>query len=231
MIKIPTMEEMLGAGMHFGHRTSKWHPKMAPYIFGARNGVHIIDLSKTQAMMLKALEYMQTLTKEGKVILFVATKSQAKKSLEAMASEAGVPYVSGKWLGGLMTNYGHIRKSIRKYMDLLEKKESGKLLKYTKKERVGFDREIDRLKGKVGGLVTLNKLPDAIFVWDLKKERTAVEEAVKTNIPIIAICDTNVNPKNIQYIIPSNDDATKAIKLVFNTIKDAILQAKAEIKK
>lgn len=231
MTKIPSIEEMLKAGMHFGHQKSKWHPKMAPFIFTDRKGVHIIDLTKSQKMLEEALEFMKNLAKESKVILFVGTKSQVKVPMTKMAKEINMPYVTGKWLGGLLTNFGTIKKSIKKYVDLLEKKNSGKLDKYTKKERLEFDREISRLDVKVGGLVNLNKIPDAIFVWDLKKEATAIAEAVKKNIPIVAICDTNVNPKDVKYIIPSNDDATKTIKLVLGLIKEAILEGKAEIKK
>ena len=220
MVKLPTLEEMLKAGMHFGHQTSKWHPKMEQYIFTSRKGVYIIDLTKTRKMMETTIEFMKKLSAEGKTILFVGTKNQVKKPMQAMAEEIKMPYVIGKWLGGSLTNFAIIKKSIKKYTDLIEKKETGKLDKYTKKERLNFDREIKKLEMKVGGLVNLKKLPDAVFIWDLKKEKTAVEESIKKNIPIIAVCDTNVNPELANYVIPSNDDATKTVKLLLNTIKE-----------
>lgn len=225
-MKISSIEEMLKCGMHFGHQTSKWHPKMEPFIFSSRKGIYIIDLQKTQKMLEVALNFMKKLASEGKIILFIGTKNQVKKPIKAVAEETGMPYVVDKWLGGCLTNFLIIKKLIRKYQDLLNKKQSGKLDKYTKKERLNFDKEIEKLKLKVGGLVNLNRLPDVLFVWDIKKEKTAIVEAKKKNIPIIAICDTNVNPENINYIIPSNDDATKAVKLILNLVKEAIVEGK-----
>lgn len=227
-MKIPTIEEMLKSGMHFGHRTSKWHPKMEPFIFTSRRGVHIIDLTKTQKMLVDALGYLKKSASEGKVILLVGTKIQVKKTLKKVAEEAGVPYVSERWLGGFLTNFSVIRNLIRKYKDLTEKRSTGKLDKYTKKERLDFDREISKLETNVGGLVSLTKVPDVIFIWDVKKEKTAFAEAKKKNIPVIAVCDTNVNPDGIDYIIPANDDATKGIKLVLGLVKDAIVEGKTE---
>jgi len=229
MIKLPTIEEMLKAGMHFGHRTSKWHPKMEPFIFTSRNGVHVIDLTKSQKMLGQALELIKKLAGENKLILFVGTKTQVKKPLKKMCEETNMPYVSEKWMGGTMTNFAIIRKLIKKYKDLLDNKSAGKLEKYTKKEKLEFDREILSLETKVGGLVNLNRLPDIIFIWDIKNEKTAMAEARKKNIPIIAICDTNVNPTEVNYIIPSNDDATKTIKLVLNLIKEAITEGKTKV--
>lgn len=230
MVKLPTIEEMLKAGMHFGHRTSKWHPKMAPFIFGARNGVHIIDLVKSKSYLEKSLEYMKQAAAEDKTILFVGTKSQVKGPLKEMSLEVGMPYVSEKWMGGLLTNFPVVKKLIKKYKDLMEGKNSGKFAKYTKKEQLNFDREIVKLETKVGGLVNLVKLPDIVFVWDIREEKNAILEAKKKNIPVVAICDTNVNPDNVNYIIPSNDDATKTIKMLLNTIKDAVLEGKKEKK-
>lgn len=226
MSNIPTIEQMLKAGMHFGHKTSKWYPKMEPYIFGARNGVHIIDLVKSRKMLEDAINFIQKNIKEGKTVLFVGTKSQVKKTLYGVAEEIKVPYVTGKWMGGCITNFDVIRKMISKYNSLLTDKKLGKFEKYTKKEKLDIDRTINKLEAKVGGLVGMTKIPDAIFVWDIKKEATAVAEANKKNIPVIAICDTNVNPSSIKYVIPSNDDATKTVKLILNTIKEAVLEAK-----
>jgi len=227
MAKIPTIEEMLKAGMHFGHRTSKWHPKMEPFIFTQRNGVYIIDLIKSRKMLESALEFIKKFASEGKTILFVGTKMQAKKTIKNLALETGMPYVSEKWMGGCLTNFLVIKKLIKKYNDLLADKNEGKLNKYTKKERLDFDKEMEKLEIKVGGLVNMNKLPDAIFIWDIKTENTAATEAKKKNIPTIAVCDTNVNPTGINYVIPANDDATKTIRLLLNTVKEAIKEGKS----
>ncbi len=227
MTTIPTIEEMLKAGMHFGHRTSKWHPKMEPFIFTQRNGVHIIDLRKTHKMLATALEFMKKMSVEGKTILFVGTKTQAKLPMKKLATEIGQPYITGKWIGGLLTNFSVIKRLIKKYVDLMEKKKGGQLKKYTKKEQLDFDREITKLEEKVGGLTELKKLPDALFVWDIKVEKNAVLEAKTKNIPVIAVCDTNVNPLNVKYVIPSNDDATKTIKLVLNLVKETLMEGKA----
>ncbi len=226
-MKTPTIEEMLKAGMHFGHRTSKWHPKMEPFIFTARKGIHIIDLTKTRELLTQALDYIKQSVSQGKVILLVGTKIQVKKTIKQVALDTGVPYISERWLGGFLTNFLVIKNLIRKYKDLLEKRQTGKLDKYTKKERLDFDREISKLETNVGGLVSLTKLPDVIFIWDIKKEKTALTEAKKKNIPVIAICDTNVDCSGVSYIIPANDDATKTIMLVMNLIKEAIEEGKA----
>lgn len=226
MTKIPSIEKMLKAGMHFGHQTSRWHPKMEPFIFCARNGVYIIDLVKSQAKLQEALEFLKKLSSEGKTILFVGTKNQVKEQIKSVAIDTEMAYVSEKWLGGTLTNFTVIKKLTRKFQDLTNKKKDGELEKYAKKERLDFDKKIDKLNLKVGGLVRLNKLPDALFVWDIKKEKTAIKEAKNKNIPIIAICDTNVNPSNINYIIPANDDATKTIKLVLECVKVAIIEGK-----
>ena len=220
------MEDMLEAGMHFGHSTQRWHPKMKPYIFGARKGIYIIDLGKTQKAMESALNFMENLVHESKTILFVGTKNQAKKQMKEMSLAIDMPYISEKWMGGLLTNFVVFKKMIKKYKDLLEEKKLGKLDRYTKKERLDLDKEMERLEKKVGGLVNLNKLPDALFVWDIKKEKTAIAEAKCKNVPIIATCDTNVNPALVNYPIPCNDDATKAVNLVLNCIKENILEAK-----
>lgn len=231
MISLPKIEDMLKSGMHFGHRTNRWHPKMEQYIFGSKNGIYVIDLRKSREKLKEALEFMSKLVAENKSILFVGTKSQVSEPLKKMAIEAGQAYVVGKWLGGFITNFTVIKKSVKKYTDLIEKKESGKLDKYTKKERLDFDREIKKLETRVAGLVSLNKLPDALFVWDIKEEETAIREAQQKNIPIIAICDTNVNPEEVTYPIPANDDSTKTIALVLDSIKETILSAKKEASK
>jgi small subunit ribosomal protein S2 len=226
MVKIPLMEDMLKAGMHFGHRTNRWHPKMKQFIFTSKNGIYIIDLKKTQEKLAEALEFMIKLISEGKSVLFVGTKNQVAGPLKKLAEEISQPYIVGKWLGGYLTNFLVVKKSVKKYLDLIEKREAGKLDKYTKKERLEFDREIKKLEMRVGGLASLNKLPDALFVWDIKEEETAVREAQQKNIPIIAICDTNVNPEEVTYPIPANDDSTKTIKLIIDSIRDSVLESR-----
>jgi len=223
MIKIPQLEDMLKAGMHFGHRTNRWHPKMKPFIFTSKNGVYIINLKKTQEKLQEALEFMVKIIAEGKSVLFVGTKNQVSEPLKKMALAINQPYIVGKWLGGYLTNFAVVKKSVKKYLDLIEKRDSGKLEKYTKKERLNFDREIKKLEMRVGGLASLNKLPDALFIWDIKEEETAMKEAQQKNIPIIAICDTNVDPTPINYPIPANDDAIKTIKLILDAVKETIL--------
>jgi small subunit ribosomal protein S2 len=231
MVKLPTMEEMLKAGMHFGHKTSRWHPKAASFIFGERNGVHIIDLEKSRQMLGHALEHITKSVKEGKIILFVGTKTQVKNRLKNICVEIGMPYISEKWPGGCITNFVAIKKSIKRYNDILEMKKTDKLAKYTKKEKLEFDREAAKLETRIGGLAKISKVPDIIFIWDIKKEKTAVKEALKKNIPIIAVCDTNTNPEVVDYVIPSNDDATKAIKLVLGLVKEAVEEGKGGDKK
>ena len=226
MAKTPTIEEMLKAGMHFGHRTSKWHPKMEQYIFTARNGVHIIDLLKSKKLLEDACKVIEDLTTQGKTILFIGTKMQVKRPLKALAEETGMYHVTEKWMGGTITNFTIIKQLINKYKRYVEDKKTGGLEKYTKKERLELDRDMEKLEKKVGGLTSMNRLPDALFVWDIKKEKTAIQEAVKRNIPIIAVCDTNTNPKFITHVIPSNDDATKTIKLVLAAIKTSIKAGK-----
>lgn len=230
MIKTPSLEEMLKAGAHFGHRTNRWHPKMKQYIFTSKNGIYIIDLKKTQEKLAEALEFMDKLVSEGKSILFVGTKNQVSEPMKKMAIAAGQPYIVGKWLGGYLTNFLIVKKSVKKYLDLIEKRDGGKLEKYTKKERLNFDREIKKLELRVGGLANLIKLPDALFIWDIKEEETAVKEARQKNIPIIAVCDTNVNPEEVNYPIPANDDATKTIQLILDSIEDTLVAAKKNLK-
>lgn len=230
MIKIPQLEDMLKAGMHFGHRTNRWHPEMKKFIFTSKNGIYIIDLKKTQEQMQAALEFMSKLVSEGKSILFVGTKSQVSEPLKKMAQEISQPYIVGKWLGGYLTNFAMVKKSVKKYLDLIEKKETGKLEKYTKKERLDFDREIKKLEMRVGGLTSLNKLPDALFVWDIKEEETSIKEAQQKNIPIIAVCDTNVNPDEVTYPIPANDDSTKTIKVILASIRENLLASRQNSK-
>lgn len=231
MTKVPTILELLEAGAHFGHQISRWHPKMQPYIFGERNGVHIIDLEKT----IKKLEEAQTFIKQtvarGGAILFLGTKKQVHEVIEREAKRCGMPYISNRWIGGYLTNFSNVIKLVRRYKDLVQKRDSGQLEKYTKKERLNFEKEIAKLETEIFGVKDLERIPDAIFVWDVRKEKTAILEAHNKKVPIIGICDTNVNPEGIEYVIPVNDDATKTIDLIIKYIADCIIDAKTDAEK
>lgn len=231
MPKIPTLLDMLKAGVHFGHRTSRWHPKMAPYIFGVRGGVHIIDIEKTQAELEKTLHYVEELTARGGNIIFISTKGQLHNLVEKYAKEAGVPYVNTRWLGGTFTNFAEIEKLIKNYLDLKDKREKGELKKYTKLEQLQFDRKIEELEEKIGGISELKKLPNAVFVLDIRHDKTAVMEALKTGMKIIGVCDTNVNPSRVDYVIPANDDSVQSLTMITRLVAEAarigIARAKA----
>jgi len=225
---IPDLLTMLKSGVHFGHKVSKRHPKMEPYIFGAKNGFHIIDIEKTQIKLQEALEFVKKVVSNGGTILFLGTKKQAQSIIAKSAGDCGVPYIIERWLGGTFTNFSAISKVIAKYNSLKEKRSKGELNKYTKKERLEFDREIEKLEKTVGGIAALNRVPDAVFVCDVKKEKTAVREAIKKNIPVVAITDTNTNPENVNYPIPANDDAVKSIELIVGLVAEAVKEGQKE---
>lgn len=218
---IPTLEAMLQAGVHFGHQVSRWHPKMKEFIFTQRNGVHIIDLEKTQQQLEAVLPVVEEMTKAGKKILFVSTKAQAKDIVKEAAIAAGQPYLVDRWVGGLLTNFPEIKKLIKKYLSLKEQKESGELERYTKKEQLDIEREMEKMESMIGGLVDLNGLPDAVFLPAFQREKTAFIEANKMGVPIIAVCDTNANPVKADYVIPANDDAVNAIRMMVGLVGDA----------
>ncbi len=221
MVKIPTLEELLQAGAHFGHKTSKWHPKMKPFIFEERQGIHIIDLEKTQKALEQALNFAKKTTARGGVVLFVGTKKQAASLVSAKATEAEMPYVNKRWLGGILTNFAVINQVIRKYKDLKRKQEKGELAKYTKLEQLKFSEQIKKLEDNVGGIKNLLKIPEAVFILDIKKDKTALDEAQRRGVKIMALCDTNVNPKGVDYVIPCNDDAVKALDLMVTAMAGA----------
>ncbi len=230
MPKIPTMEELLKAGVHFGHRVSRWHPNMKQYIHGERNGVHIIDLEKTVAALEKILKMLTDVAGRGGKILLLGTKAQTAKYVKEAAESCGMPYVNGRWLGGTLTNFSEIHKLIKRLRDLKRRKETGDLRKYTKREQLMFDREIDELEGKIGGISMLDAVPNVVVVFDVRNEMTAVREARRQGIPIVALTDTNINPKKVDYPIPSNDDAVKSIALMASLISDAIKEGKKDVK-
>lgn len=220
--------EMLQAGVHFGHRPSKKHPKMDRFVFGTKNGISIIDLERTKEQLEAILPIVQEMAAAGKTILFLGTKSQAKALMKAAAERVDMPYITERWLGGLLTNFGHVGRLMKKLTQLKQERDQGVWAeRYTKKEQLEFEREIERLLRLVGGIETMTKLPDALFVVDCKKEKTAVREANRIRIPIIALVDTNVDPEKIDYPIPANDDGIKSITYIVNQITAAIEQGKA----
>ncbi|HBO99910.1 MAG: 30S ribosomal protein S2 [Candidatus Uhrbacteria bacterium GW2011_GWF2_41_16] len=231
MPTIPKLEDMLKAGIHFGHQSSRWHPRMEPYIFTERGGIHIINLEKTQEMLSKALDILKGIASRGGVIMCVGTKRQAQEILKTEMEACGMPYVNQRWLGGTLTNFAEIRKLIRRYKMLKDQQAKGELKKYTKKEQLMFAREIEELDKKVGGIQTIDRLPDALFIVDIKTEKTALEEAIVTGIPVIALCDTNVNPDDVQYPIPANDDAVKSIQMMLHLVSEAIQEGKNQKQK
>jgi len=221
-----TMKELLEAGVHFGHQVRRWNPKMKEYIFGERNGIYIIDLQKTQKMFREALQYVTNAIAEdrGKTMLFVGTKRQAQDAVREEAERAGQFYVNQRWLGGLLTNFQTVQKSIKRLKDLEAMQTDGRYEKLTKKERIKLDRERQGLEKTLSGIKGMNRLPDSIFVIDVRKEEIAVAEANKLGIPVIAVVDTNCSPEGVDYVIPGNDDALRAVRLFASRIADAVLE-------
>lgn len=226
MSAIPSMQELLEAGVHFGHQVRRWNPKMKPYIFTAREGVHVIDLEKTFAKLEEACEFVKKVGEAGGIIIFLASKKQARTIIAEEAIRAGAKYVVERWIGGLLTNWELASKNIKKLSDLKTKKEAGEFKERTKKENLLIDREIAKLQRLYGGLEGLEKLPDAIYVVDVRKEENACREALKKGIPVVAIADTNANLDLVNYPIPGNDDAIKAIRIISAAIADAYLEGK-----
>ena len=231
MPQMPTLVDMLKAGVHFGHQKSRWHPKMEQYLFGSRNGVHVIDLDKTQEELEKALTYVKDLAAKGKVILFVGTKRQARTLVQAAAESCGMPFLTERWIGGLLTNFDEFRRRLKKYKTLKDMAATGEIEKYTKKEQSTFKKQIAKMDKYLAGLVTVDKIPDALYITDVRVEKTAVTEARRVHVPIVAVCDSNVDPTKVQYPIPSNDDAVKAIKLIADLIAAAVNEGKVEFEK
>jgi small subunit ribosomal protein S2 len=221
-----TMKELLEAGVHFGHQVRRWNPKMKEYIFGERNGIYIIDLQKTQRMFREAIAFVTNLIAEdkGKTVLFVGTKRQAQDAIREEAEKCGQYYVNQRWLGGLLTNFQTVQKSIKRLKDLESMQTDGRYEKMTKKERIKLDRERESLNKNLSGIKAMSRLPDAVFIIDVKKEEIAVAEANRLGIPIVAVVDTNCSPEKIDYVIPGNDDALRAVRLFASRIADAIVE-------
>jgi small subunit ribosomal protein S2 len=220
------MKELLEAGVHFGHQVRRWNPKMKEYIFGERNGIYIIDLQKTQRMFREAIAFVTNLIAEdkGKTVLFVGTKRQAQDAIREESEKCGQYFVNQRWLGGLLTNFQTVQKSIKRLKDLESMQTDGRYEKLTKKERIKLDRERESLNKNLSGIKSMTRLPDAIFIIDVKKEEIAVAEANRLGIPIVAVVDTNCSPEGIDYVIPGNDDALRAVRLFASRIADAIVE-------
>jgi len=221
------MKQLLEAGVHFGHQTRRWNPKMKPYIFGARNGIHIIDLQKTVRLIRIAYDFIVRTVADGYPLLFVGTKKQGHESVVEESERCGMFYVVNRWLGGTLTNFQTIKKSIARLKDLEQMKEDGSINRYTKKEILKMDKELFKLERNLGGIKNMDELPGAVFVVDPKREKIAVREAKKLGIPVIAIADSNCDPDEIDFIIPGNDDAIRAIRLICSKVADAAIEGHA----
>jgi small subunit ribosomal protein S2 len=224
-----SMRQMLEAGVHFGHQTRFWNPKMAPYIFGERNRIHIINLEKTQPLYTEAANFVRSVIADGGKVLFVGTKRSARESVQAEAVRSGQPFVNQRWLGGMLTNFKTIRQSIKRLGEITELAVSGALDKRGKKEATQLRREMDKLEKSLGGIKHMDSLPDALFVIDVGHEKIAIHEAAKLGIPVVAIVDTNCSPDGIDYVVPGNDDAMRAIKLYTTGMADAVLEGKESV--
>ena len=223
---VVAMKQLLEAGVHFGHQTRRWDPKMAEYIFQARNGIHIIDLQKTSKKLDEAYAFVKEQAEEGKKILFVGTKKQAQECVKEAAQKCGMYYVDQRWLGGMLTNFGTIQKRIQRLKDLEEMQEDGTFEVLPKKEVILLKKEMEKLERNLGGIKEMNELPGVIFLVDPKKERIAILEAKKMGIPVVGLVDTNCNPEEIDYPIPGNDDAIRAVKLIADVMANAVIEGK-----
>jgi small subunit ribosomal protein S2 len=223
-----TMREMLEAGVHFGHQTRYWNPRMAPYIFGHRNKIHIVNLEKTMEKYLEALKFVRRLTANKGTVLFVGTKRQAREIIKEEAVRCGTPYVDYRWLGGMLTNYKTVKQSIKRLKDIEAMARDGTLDKLPKKEGLHYQREIVKLDRSLGGIKDMNGLPDALFVIDVGYQKGAVAEATKLGIPVIGVVDTNHSPEGVAYVIPGNDDSNRAIRLYVRGVADAVLEGRQD---
>jgi small subunit ribosomal protein S2 len=221
------MKQLLEAGVHFGHQTRRWNPKMKPYIFGARNGIYIVDLQKTVRLFKEAYDFVVGRVSEGQEVLFVGTKKQAQDAIAEESGRAGMPYVNHRWLGGMLTNFATIKRRIDRLHELEGMKADGSISRFPKKEILQLGREIERLRKNLGGISNMSRLPGALFIIDPRKEHIAVSEARKLSVPVVAVVDTNCDPDEIDYVIPGNDDAIRAIRLLTARIADACVEGRA----
>jgi len=229
--KVPTIEELIEAGVHFGHQVRRWHPKMEPYIYMVNKNVHIIDLEETEKLLKKACEYLYEIAKSGKDIVFVGTKRQSKETIEQEAKRCGAMYVSQRWIGGTMTNFKMIKVNLDKLIGYMKGREDGMFDKYTKKERLLIDREVDKMLLVYGGIITMKGTPGALFIIDPKREKTAIREARAVGIKTVALVDTNTDPSEVDFPIPANDDAIKSVALLVRAISGAVEEGYKEFAK
>ena len=222
---VVAMKQLLEAGVHFGHQTRRWDPKMAEYIFQARNGIHIIDLQKTSKKIDEAYDFMRSQAEEGKKVLFVGTKKQAQDCMKDAAIKSGMYYVNQRWLGGMLTNFDTIQKRIQRLKDLEKMEEDGTFDVLPKKEVIEIKKEMEKLQKNLGGIKDMKDIPDMIFIVDPRKERNCVHEAHTLGIPLVGIADTNCDPEELDYVIPGNDDAIRAVKLIVSKMADAVIEA------
>ncbi len=231
MPNTPSLLELLKAGVHFGHQKSRWHPKMEEYLYGTRNGVHVIDLEKTVEQLEKSAAYVRELVANGGAIMFVGTKRQARDLVKAAAEKCGMPFLTERWIGGMLTNFDEVKRRLKKYETLKQLVSSGEIEKYTKKEQAGITRQITKMNKYLSGITGLERMPNALYVADMRVEKTAITEAGRTNTTVVAVCDSNVNPRKVDFPIPGNDDAVNAIALLANFIADVVLEGKEEAAK
>jgi small subunit ribosomal protein S2 len=224
---VVSMKALLESGVHFGHRTHKWHPHMRPYIFTERNGIHIINLQVTAKALTEAYNLVRDTVTDGGTVLFIGTKRQAQDTIQMEAARCGMPYVTARWLGGFLTNWRTIKQRISELERLEQMRERGDFERVTKREALTLTREIEKLETRLGGIRSMVGLPDLLFIVDVRREDTAIHEANLLDIPVLAMVDTNCDPRNVDYVIPSNDDAIRAIKLVVSKIADAVVEGKA----
>jgi len=228
MVHTVSLEELVKSGAHFGHQSRRWNPKMAEYLYGEKDGIHIFDLTKTKEKLDEALDFLKQASKEGKTILFLGTKKQAKDKLTEVAKEAKVFYINERWLGGTLSNFEQIKKSVRKLSDLKSGMAKGEFNQNTKKERLLIEREIERLEKLVGGLTGIDKKPDVMVIVDTKKEFSAVREAKRLGVTMVGFVDSNADPTDIDYVVPMNDDASRALEYVLDLMGSAILEGKGK---
>lgn len=221
-----TLKQLLEAGVHFGHQTKRWNPKMTPYIFGQRNGIYIIDLEKTVAKLTEACNFLREIVSKGETVLFVGTKKQARDAVVSESGRCGMLYVTERWLGGLLTNFSTVRKSIKRMKELEDMKKDASFDALTKKEKASLDKELVKLRKNLVGVAEMKKLPGAVFIIDPKKEETVQREAKRLGIPVVALIDTNSDPEQIDYPIPGNDDAIRSIRLIVSILADSILEGR-----
>lgn len=224
----PSMQDMLEAGVHFGHKVSRGNPRMKPYVYAARDGIHIIDLAKSEEKLKEAIKVVNELGKNGGTLLVVGTKKQAREVVEVLSKEAGAYYLNVRWIGGLLTNFDEVRRNIKKLNDLKNEKQAGTLSRYTKKEQLLIARKLEKFDKELGGVAEMDKLPDAIFILDCVADHTAVKEAIKSGVTLIGVSDTNANPDLLDYPIPANDDGIKSIKLVAEAVINAYRDGKKD---